>query len=541
MGPYHINILIELNRAVKALNYYPKWHPKLDSALENFYSVLKEATAEKGEIKWKIDNKGIYDGKAPIAPNLPITSQLARQLFLRKVKAIRFLPTVSIEDVRAFLEVVLAEAEDVFDKGGVAKVLAGKGASGILLNEMSYEELEDLKKELGREERRVAAKKMDHTHESGEKEEGARLKQRQRPQKGHEEEESLESLLSRIDKETDLLKYNDLSIRIMERADVLAGKNRFDEVVPVLFIFLKHTLPKYSPSEDISKKAGECLLQFLPSEELLSYLIKRIAGQEEPDRTKFQAMVWMAGDKAMELLIDALIETPQANARRHLFNTLVKFGEGIRPRIEARIGDARWYVARQMVTILGEIGGEESIEPLDRAYHHSDVRVKKEVLKSLGRIPSVKSSQILLSAIRGGDKSLKGQAIIAMGMLKDAAAINALGELALKREPFSDNFLMKKEAVKALGIIGDKRAVPFLRKLIFKKVWFGKDAHEELKTLAVAALGKIGGKEAISAVNEVYKDSAGALYNTCKRILEGSGSEGEGIHEGRHGTDTQGS
>ncbi|MBI5560155.1 MAG: HEAT repeat domain-containing protein [Deltaproteobacteria bacterium] len=526
MGTDHTTILIELNRAVKALNFYPKWHPRLEAALGGFYSVLKEATSEKGEIKWKIDNKGIYDGKTPIAPNLPATSSLARQLFLRKVKAVKFLPAVSPADTRALIEILIMEPKDIFDKGGVDKVMAGKGTGSILLNEMSYEQLEELRKE-SEEERRVAAKRMEHTQESGEMEEGARLKQGGKPEKEPREEESLESLLKRIDKETDFLIYNDVSIRITEKADVLIGKNRFDEAMPAFVLFLKHSMPKYSPTEEIKKKAGECLVRFLCSEELLAYLVKRIAGTEEPDRMKFQAMVWKAGDAVIDLLIDALIETPQANARRHLFNTLVKFGEKIRPRVESRLNDARWYVVRQMVTILGELGGEESTEPLERAYSHNDMRVKKEVLKSLGRIPSVKSSQVLLSAVRDGDKSLQGQAIISLGMLKDAAAINALGELALKREPFTDNFQMKKEAIKALGIIGDKRAVSFLTKLLLKKVWFRKDEHEELRMLAVVSLGKIGGKEAVSAIEKIYKDSTGILYNTCKRALEGSGGEGE--------------
>ena len=535
MSQEYTNILIELNKAVKALNFYPRWHPRLVEVLEGLCSVLKESTAKLGEIKWKVDNKGIYDGKTPIGANLQPTVLLARQLFLRKVKAVRFLPSIQPADINAFLEILNIEPRDIFDKGGVEKVLAAKGATGILLNEMSYEELEDLRSELKKEDQRVAAKKMEHTQEAGEMEEGARLKQEQKQKNQPEEKESLLSLLSRVNKETDYLKYNDLTVRIMEETDALIGKRHFDEIVPVLFVFLKHSLPKYAPSEEIRGKAQDCLLHFLITDPLL-YLIKRVSGKDEPERAKFQMLLLKANDEVIDLLLDTLIETPQANARRYIFNTLIRIGGKIRPMVVERLADARWYVARQMVTILGELGGEESLEPLEGAYQHTDVRVKKEVLKSLGRIPSTKTSQILLSAIRGGDRSLAGQAIISMGMLKEASAISALGELSLRREAFTDNFQMKKEAIKALGIIGDKRAVPYLTKLLSKKVWFGKDAHEELRTLAVSSLGKIGGREAIKAVEEVYKDSSGTLYNTCKRVLEGSGSEDDA---GLDRTDTQ--
>ncbi|MBI5599049.1 MAG: HEAT repeat domain-containing protein [Deltaproteobacteria bacterium] len=535
MSSEHTDILIELNKAVKTVNFYPKWHPKLDAALGSFLSLLREITAARGEIRWKVDAKCIYSGKTPIAATLPVSTTLARKLFLRKVKAVRFLPSVTLSDIKAFLQVLLLEPADVFARGGVEKMLASEGATGgILLNEMSYKDLEDLKNEL-KDEALVASKKVDQELEAGQKDEGSRMKQELQPENAPEEEEALLSLLKRIENETDAIKYNDIAIRVTEKTDALIGRRRFDEAMPVLFLFLKHTLPKYMPSEEMRKKAGECISHYL-LHDFIVYLVKTVTDKEEPERTAVQQLILMGGEDVPGILLDALIETGEANRRRYLFNILVHMGEKIRPMVVKRIGDARWYVVRQMVTLIGELGGEESIEPLERAYGHADLRVKKEVLKALARIPTTRSSQILMSALRDGDRGIMGQAIISIGILRNAAAVDTLGELALKREAFADNSPLRKEAVKALGTIGDRKAVPYLTKLLFKKVWFGRDTNEELRTLAVTALGKIGGKDAMSAVKEVYDDSTGTLYNTCKRVLEGSvGAEDD---TEKHGTDT---
>jgi HEAT repeat protein len=189
--------------------------------------------------------------------------------------------------------------------------------------------------------------------------------------------------------------------------------------------------------------------------------------------------------------------------------------------VERRLGDERWFAARQMVSLLGVLGGTQSLDALETAYARAEISVKKEVLKSLARIPSERSSKILMEALKDSNRSIQGQSIISLGMLKDPDAVDVLGEIAVKRDTFSDYFELRKEAVKALGIIGDEMAVPFLTRLLFKRVWFGKKHHEEICSLAVIALGKIGGHEALEAIARAYNESAGALYSTCKRVLEG--------------------
>ena len=49
-----------------------------------------------------------------------------------------------------------------------------------------------------------------------------------------------------------------------------------------------------------------------------------------------------------------------------------------------------------MVSLLGELGGKASLDTLEEIYDHPDARVKKEIMKSLARIPSQKSLDILL-------------------------------------------------------------------------------------------------------------------------------------------------
>ncbi|MEK7679231.1 MAG: hypothetical protein AAB356_03465, partial [Deltaproteobacteria bacterium] len=112
------------------------------------------------------------------------------------------------------------------------------------------------------------------------------------------------------------------------------------------------------------------------------------------------------------------------------------------------------------------------------------------------------------------------QAIISIGMLRDPAAIDTVGNIALKGGAFSENQEPKKAAIRALRLIGGQKAVPYLAKILFKKAWLGKKANDDIRCLAAGALGAIGGDEAYAAVEKARGESAGDLYSACKRILD---------------------
>ncbi|MBI2400986.1 MAG: HEAT repeat domain-containing protein [Deltaproteobacteria bacterium] len=516
-------ILIELAKAVKMHNFYPEGHPQLDAALTKSYLQLKKCIELQGELKWRLDQKGFYDGKTQIAPGNAEGAALAKRLFFRKVKELTFTSTVSMHDLRVLLSIIKAEPEEVAAKGGVEAMFATLDVEGILLNELHYEDLKRLKSEIQRqkeeEEERAAQEARKPEEQSG----ASSTAQEEEPGEKPEEERdetSLEEFLRRANKENDLLKYNDLAIRIKEKLDPLLAEKDIEKVYPALMTFYAHAVPSSGKTEGIRATALEKLKSLL-NRDVLAYLALKAGAKENQQRGATQSILVYSGDPGAEALLDAIIEAPEAATRRHLFNALVRFGSRLRPLAEARLNHPAWFVCRQMVSLLGDVGGQEAIPALEGAYTHEEPRVKKEVMKSLVKIGTPRAATFLIEKLREEDPSLMAQAIISLGMLKDPASIEPLAEIASKRENFSDLMESQKEAVKALGIIGNSRAVPHLEKILFRKVWFGKKANDELRLLAALSLGMIGTPEALKAVREASSRAAGELQTACKRVLDG--------------------
>ena len=316
------------------------------------------------------------------------------------------------------------------------------------------------------------------------------------------------------------MRYNDLAVRIREKIEPLLVEKDIDKVFPAVMTFYAHAVPSSGKTDGIRSTALDKLKSML-TRDVLAYLAARAGAKDNQLRGATQSILVFAGDPGADALLDAIIEAPEAAIRRNLFNALVRFGARLRPLAESRLNHQAWYVVRQMVSLLGEVGGAESIPALEKAYGHDEPRVKKEVMKSLVRIGTHRATAFLLDKLGEQDHSLVSQAIISLGMLKDPASIEPLAAIASKRENFSDLIDPQKEAIKALGIIGDTRAVAHLVKILSRKVWFGKKANDEVRSLAALSLGMIGTPEAMQAVQEAASDASGELQAACKRVLDG--------------------
>jgi len=522
----YTHILIELNKAVKMHNFYPAGHPQLDTALEKCYLLFKKALDEKEEIRWRADRKGFYLDKVPLGAGNRDLSALASRVFFRRITELAFNRRLTQNNLRVLLSVIKLEPEEVQAKGGAEAIFAENDVTGILINKLQLGDLKKLKKEIEEkrkkeEEARAAEPGKEAEDESPPEQESGEEQEKARPEKeSAEQDEALLSLVRRLRSETDALKYTDITMRIKDKVSALLAEEKFDALMPALFTFHKHALEP-SGLDDTLRETARDGLESCMNTDLLRYLVGRVGDKDEPERKGVRQLLIFAGDEAASLLLDAVIDAPDAVTRRNYYNTVLLFGERIRELVEKRLDEGEWFLTRQMVSILGDLGDERSLDALEATFAHEDARVRKEVLKSLVKIRTPRSRGMLMAALDEKDESLVNQAIISLGMLKDTSAIDALARFATKREAFTDTQDTKKEAIRALGNIGDPRAVPILASIISKTVWFGKRANEEVRALAAASLGMIGGPEAYDALEKACEGAAGELLTVCRRILDG--------------------
>ena len=186
-------------------------------------------------------------------------------------------------------------------------------------------------------------------------------------------------------------------------------------------------------------------------------------------------------------------------------------------------------VREEATTTLASIG-EEAVPPLLEALTHAEWLVRLHTVEALGKMRSPAAVEPLLSLLfNDPDSAVREDAIRALGRIGDARALEFL-EIAMK-EPG-----LRPVAVEAMGEIGDRRAVTVLIKVLE-----GLDRPEEsrivagcgdkwdeemmTRSLAVRALGMIGDEHAIPSLLKALHqtvtraDAAAALTKFGSKVV----------------------
>ena len=143
-------------------------------------------------------------------------------------------------------------------------------------------------------------------------------------------------------------------------------------------------------------------------------------------------------------------------------------------------------------------------------------------MKAVSKIPGNESATFLLQRLDEDNAAIKLQVIISLGILKEQAAVEPLGNLAMKKDFFNENIEIRKEAVRSIGLIGGSNAIAILKNLLNKRVFWGKKPNDEVRSVAAISLGRIGGKDAMDALEGAAKTSKGIVHIACKKAMEGT-------------------
>src|SRR5437899_10584658 len=117
--------------------------------------------------------------------------------------------------------------------------------------------------------------------------------------------------------------------------------------------------------------------------------VQQIVARAPIDFKLLERLVPLVGAAAAPPLLDALAAAESRGARRGLLAQLAKMGAEIAPFVIVRLGDSRWYVRRNLLALLEELG------PPPPGFSRSEERrVGKEGRCGAAPRPAVKASQV---------------------------------------------------------------------------------------------------------------------------------------------------
>lgn len=221
-----------------------------------------------------------------------------------------------------------------------------------------------------------------------------------------------------------------------------------------------------------------------------------------------------AGDDGADAVIELLTEAQTATDRRAYFNLLLALKAGI-PTLLHMLGDDRWYVVRNAVDLLGELGAAEAERPVTALLRHDDERVRHSATLALLRLNPIAGRAAVQAAVQSESPAVRQQAIAALGAHKDAKTASLLLR-TLDRE---QDDAVQRSIYAALGQVATPDAVQRLVDAAAPATGLFKRKSPALRVAAVLALGEAGGPEALEALRGLIEDKEKEVRDAALRAL----------------------
>jgi len=210
------------------------------------------------------------------------------------------------------------------------------------------------------------------------------------------------------------------------------------------------------------------------------------------------------GARSANYLIDRLAEEDDRGNRSRLVALLKEMGRGSSLPFTTRLADSRWFLVRNVIHILGEIGDTAVVSSLRDVAKHADARVRKELVRTLMRLGTADCEAMIIDALGDADRGVQESAVSALSALRGERAPGIIIEILKKTGPYASlDSDARAEAVASAGRMGLKEAIGPIIDILTKKAFIGFAEPAPIRVAAAQALGALGGDRVIETLRIV--------------------------------------
>ncbi len=227
---------------------------------------------------------------------------------------------------------------------------------------------------------------------------------------------------------------------------------------------------------------------------------------------------WL-GPAAPSFLMGKLGQESDRQRRGRLIEVLRTLGSSSVDAVLEALTEKTWFVVRNALNLLSDIGDAGSIQEVIPLLRHPDGRVRRAAVRAMWKLGGPASESHLIGILKETDPETQLEVLFALGQLKTTGSAPAVLELAEDRRA-SERLRLK--ALETLGQIGVAAVIPALNDLLKRKGFFGGGSESfEIRLGAAKALQLIGTPEARWSLQKIVEACPKGLEKeSLKRVLE---------------------
>lgn len=204
--------------------------------------------------------------------------------------------------------------------------------------------------------------------------------------------------------------------------------------------------------------------QVLESDEPLRTLL----GEQPPAREAAARVIEWAGEAAIEPLMEILAEAERRQVRRFVFDQLGTLGGRVESHALDRLDDDRWYVRRNLLSLLSRIAEPPFDLPLGRYLEDPHESVRREAIR-LAMLDPEWRYRAMKAALSSDDRQTLTVGLAAA--LETGYPARLTRRIAEVAQDDSRSMAVRRRAVRALGRSGSAAARKTLLGLARRRRW----------------------------------------------------------------------
>ncbi len=200
------------------------------------------------------------------------------------------------------------------------------------------------------------------------------------------------------------------------------------------------------------------------------------------------------GEKGVSAMVEALGAEDDMSVRKFIIDTLTTLCRDRVALLGAHINDPRWFLVRNLVTIMARLHTPETLPFLRVTLEHPNPKVKHESIRALGLTGGREASDLLMRGLGDADEKARVLCIRWLGRLQESRAVGPLVRMLEDRDPGAENPAVKKEIVISLGEIEAPEAFEVLSKYRSKQKLLNRAEWLEVNQAAAEAMERLKAK-----------------------------------------------
>ena len=222
---------------------------------------------------------------------------------------------------------------------------------------------------------------------------------------------------------------------------------------------------------------------------------------KEQTGEKTEAFLLYQGEAMARRLAERL-ETEGDRVRRgRLMDGLRAMGDLALPPLDAALKSDKWFLVRNALVLLSEIGGPSELPKVLPLLRHAEARVSRSAARCVWRLGGAGAEAPLLAALRDAESGTLGEILFALAQIKGKATPPALLAIGADRAATER---ARVKCLEALAGMATAHQAPALAELARRKGLFGAGAEPlAIRAAAVRALASLDAPEAAQALKRL--------------------------------------